>query len=683
MSRSQSTRSPNAYRDFLMPNSMLGMHPADWAVLILYFFVILVIGIWSSRRVKDMSDFFMGGRRFGKFFMMFFAFGSGTSSDQAITVVAGTWRTGLAGIWWQFLWLPATPFYWVIAPILRRIRALTTADFFGTRFSPATAVLYSFYGILISIVFIAGALFSSGKMINALTGNALDQMAQQIDIQVPSVSILNVLPSEEDLRGAEAKSRMTVSINWRQLAGYEYAILAMTLLFVTYGMAGGLAAAIITDFIQGVLTIAFSILLLPFIFWQVGGFGALQDSAGLKPGMFDFIASPQVAERLGQEPITVFYVLVLSITALAGIIVQPHIMGVCGAGKTEYEGRFGFTVGNFLKRLCTVAWTFTGLACIAWYLGTSSPLLTSPDPADQALHATLQQRVSPDFESLPAEEKAAIEAVDRKFADELFGRAAYDILPTIFPGLIGLLMASLLAAVMSTSDAQMVVSSGLFTENIYKRHLVRGRSDRHYVWIGRLAGLAIVAAALVLQATFTDVIHAMKVVIKTPAAIGISMWFGIFWRRWNTNAVWVATITAGVVWFAVGSYPELMYNTLLPFDSMYRDTPGGRVMLDMWQSLCYLGAGVFAGVITSLVTESQSPEQLDQFFTLLRTPVQENEVVLIPCTVPEDNHVREPVIEFAGWQFPQPTKLGVYGFLIAWLLVFGIVLMTKGLSLVV
>ena len=43
----------------------------------------------------------------------------------------------------------------------------------------------------------------------------------------------------------------------------------------------------------------------------------------------------------------------------------------------------------------------------------------------------------------------------------------------------GLLLASLLAAIMSTADAQMVVSSGLFTENIYRRFLVRGRSEGH------------------------------------------------------------------------------------------------------------------------------------------------------------------------------------------------------------
>lgn len=94
----------------------LGLHWLDWIVLCLYLFGILAIGLWSYRKVHDMSDFFMGGRRFGKVFMMFFAFGSGTSSEQAVSVAAGSFRVGLAGIWYQFLWLWATPFYWILRP---------------------------------------------------------------------------------------------------------------------------------------------------------------------------------------------------------------------------------------------------------------------------------------------------------------------------------------------------------------------------------------------------------------------------------------------------------------------------------------------------------------------------------------------------------------------------------------
>ncbi|MFY9253969.1 MAG: sodium:solute symporter family protein [Fuerstiella sp.] len=662
--------------------AVLGLHIADWIVLCCYFVGILGVGIWSATKVTNATDFFMGGRRFGKFFMMFFAFGSGTSSDQAINAVAGTWRTGLAGIWWQFLYLPVTPFYWVIAPILRRIRALTTADFFGSRFSPATAILYSVYGIVISIVFIAGALFSSGKMINSLTGNSLDRMAESIAFEIPVVSLTSVAASEKDLNGEDPKPRLTFPVYWRQLAGYEYAILAMTVMFVIYGMAGGLSAAIITDFAQGILTIAFSLLLLPFVFWEIGGLGALHQQPHLKAETFDFLAVNSAAQQLGAEPITFFYVCVLSLTALVGIIVQPHIMGVCGAGKTEYEGRFGFTVGNFLKRFCTVAWTFTGLACAAWYLGTNSPLATSDNPADRAIYAAVQQRASDEFDQLPTEQQQEIDAIDRKFADELFGRAAFDILPRIVPGLVGLLMASLLAAVMSTSDAQMVVSSGLFTENIYKRHIAPAKSESHYLWVGRFAGLAIVVAALMLQATFTDVIQAMKVVIKTPAAIGISMWFGIFWRRWNTSAVWVATSASVATWIAVSQYGDQLHAAVPALSGMFKQTDTGWVMQGMWQDVSYLAAGVIAGVTTALLTRPQPLQQLDKFYTLLRTPVQEGEVLLTPCSVPEDNNVREPVIEFAGFQFPYPTRIGVVGFAVAWGLVFVIIGLTKLLSVI-
>lgn len=666
-----------------MPNNLLGIHSADWVILALYFIVIVAVGIWSATKINNVTDFFMGGRRFGKVFMMFFAFGSGTSSDQAITVVAGTWRAGLAGIWWQFLWLPVTPFYWLIAPMLRRLRALTTADFFGTRFSPSVAVLYSFYGIIISVVLIAGGLYGSGKMINALTGNALDEIAIRQDIQVPSIGLIWVEIEDPTVPAEELKSKLTVSLRYRRLQGYEFAILAMTVLFVAYGMAGGLGAAIVTDFIQGILTVAFSIMLLPFVFSKIGGLGALQDAAESKPGLFDFVASPEVASILGQEPITFFYVGMLSMTALMGIIVQPHIIGVCGAGKTEYEGRFGFTVGNFLKRLCTVAWTFTGMACIAWYLSAAGPLATSSDPAEQAMYQDLQARVSPEYETLPEAEAARIDSVDKAFADELFGRAAYDILPAICPGLIGLLMASLLAAVMSTSDAQMVMSSGLFTESLYKRYLAPFRSEMHYVWVGRFAGLVIVALALLLQAFFTDVVHAMKVIIKTPAIIGVSMWFGLFWKRWNPTSVWVSTIVGASVWFYASNHGPALYQGLLPVDSMFRFVNGVPQLGDAWQMVFVLSATVLSGVLTSLLTRRQSDMQLDRFFLLLQTPVEANEDVIIPCRVPENSTRRDSVIEIGDWQFPKPTRLGMMGFGLAWLAVFGIIAITWLLSRVI
>ena len=63
-----------------------GLHLVDWIVLAVYLVGIVIIGTWSYRRVKNMEDFFMGGRRFGKVFMMFFAFGAGTVSYTHLTL---------------------------------------------------------------------------------------------------------------------------------------------------------------------------------------------------------------------------------------------------------------------------------------------------------------------------------------------------------------------------------------------------------------------------------------------------------------------------------------------------------------------------------------------------------------------------------------------------------------------
>ena len=65
---------------------MTGLHPIDLFVLVSYLFGITVLGIWMARRVHDSGDFFMP-RRFGKTMMVMHAFGTGTASDQAVTVL--------------------------------------------------------------------------------------------------------------------------------------------------------------------------------------------------------------------------------------------------------------------------------------------------------------------------------------------------------------------------------------------------------------------------------------------------------------------------------------------------------------------------------------------------------------------------------------------------------------------
>jgi len=131
---------------------MLGITLVDWLVIFVYLIGITVIGAWAIRKVKDSTSFFISDRKFGSWMMIFFNFGTGTHSDQAVSVAAKTYRVGASGLWYQLLWIFSTPFYWVIAPMFRSTRAVTTSDFFEARFNRSVAVLYACVAIMNLIV---------------------------------------------------------------------------------------------------------------------------------------------------------------------------------------------------------------------------------------------------------------------------------------------------------------------------------------------------------------------------------------------------------------------------------------------------------------------------------------------------------------------------------------------------
>jgi len=621
----------------------LGLSFLDWVIIVAFLVGIAALGVVMSRTINDQTDFIMGGRRFGKIFMIFFSFASSTSGDGAVATTAGAWRAGLAGIWWTFLWLWATPFYWIAAPVMRRMRALTMSDFFEARYDTSTSTLYAIYGIVMSIAILAGVLFGSGILINALTGGELNRMAAGLDIRLPRVEWNTV--------------QSTVEVSFYQLQGYELAVLAMTVLFVGYGMAGGLGAAVATDFVQGLLTILFSFLLLPEIFFRIGGLSGLRAHGEIKPGMFDLFGREDVAGILGAEPLTIFYVVMLAITGLSGVMVQPQNMSLCGAGKSELESRLGFTYGHLLKRFCTIAWTFIGLGCVVWYL----------TPELSPLGQETRERLTPHSVAgaVTSEKLPFDQDFDHKFADELFGRVARDLLPS---GLLGLMFVASLAATMSSADTLMIASSALFTEGIYKRFRMAG-TDRHYLWVGRIASLAVVALSLILQTTFTDVIDALKFIVKTTAPIGISFWFGIVWRGWTPMAVWVSSLAAYGVWAMFAFFPQGL--TMLGIGEPVIVTTGEHLKVaDAWMMLIYLSTGVVSGLLVSHITPRPPREKLDAFFLLLRTPVRLGERVAAPCTLPDDPAPpAEKMFDHPDIEFLKPSRLGVIGFVLAWVFV--------------
>ena len=80
----------------------------------------LGMGRWAQRRNKNAGDFYLAGRKLGKFTQFFLNFGASTNADQAVAVTREIYRQGIGGMWIQYLVLFLTPFYWFTTAFMRR-----------------------------------------------------------------------------------------------------------------------------------------------------------------------------------------------------------------------------------------------------------------------------------------------------------------------------------------------------------------------------------------------------------------------------------------------------------------------------------------------------------------------------------------------------------------------------------
>lgn len=300
----------------------------------------------------------------------------------------------------------------------------------------------------------------------------------------------------------------------------------LALIVILYGVLGGLTAAYYTDLIQGIFIILLSVLLIPFgLLALVKTYGD-PETMGMMDGFrilhervsgdyFSLFAGPSA----GEFPVQ--YIVSLSVLALVGIVVQPHFIATGGgSAKSEDEARIGLVVGNFLKRLCTVGWALTALIALALLAGNAEIAL---DP------------------------------------DRVWGVAAREILGPLNIGLVGLMLACLMAAMMSSADAYMIVTAGLVTRNVYAAFVNPKASERTYLLVGRLTGLLIIVGASVVAIRFADVFGQFKFAVELPILFAAPFWVGMYWRRANRTAVWITILFSLLMFFILPSLlPALM-----------------------------------------------------------------------------------------------------------------------------
>jgi SSS family solute:Na+ symporter len=145
------------------------MHVLDIIALVAYFLGIIFIGYKASLAVKNTTDLFIGGRRFGKIVSMFMAFGAGTSDAAPVGTSREAFRNGFSGIWVALAALFTMPFYWIYSLWFRRLRLLTIADLFHERFSSKyLGAVFGLFTIIQFTFFGASHLVAIGKTAEAM-----------------------------------------------------------------------------------------------------------------------------------------------------------------------------------------------------------------------------------------------------------------------------------------------------------------------------------------------------------------------------------------------------------------------------------------------------------------------------------------------------------------------------------
>ena len=179
---------------------------------------------------------------------------------------------------------------------------------------------------------------------------------------------------------------------------------------------------------------------------------------------------------------------------------------------------------------------------------------------------------------------------------------------TLRPGLIGVLVAGIFAAYMSTISTLMNWGASYIVNDLYKPFVRPGESERHYVWVGRIGSVVIFALSLFVAYYFVQGLRAWFLFINSVvfAFILPLSWLRFFWWRLNIYGEAAALIIglplSYIVWFPLGFSNEQVH----PF----------------WQGFLLLfGLGlVSTSIVVSLLTRPEQIETLREFYARCRPP---------------------------------------------------------------
>lgn len=473
----------------------------DWIIIVLYFAIILGIAWWVMRQRQDTTvDYFLASRHLGWFVIGASIFASNIGSEHLVGLAGSGATDGVALAHYELHAWCLLVLGWVMIPFYMRSRVFTMPEFLERRFSPTARTVLSVISLVAYVLTkMAVGIFAGGVVFSVL---------------LPDVNFLGM------------------DSFW---AGSILVIVFTGL----YAILGGLRAVAYTEAMQTIILVIGSALVTFFGLQALGGWDELRAIVGsemfnlwkpLVPAGVEGTWAPvreagRMAWYFNDNYPWLGMLFCAPIIGLWYWCTDQYIVQRALGAPNETEARRGTITAAFLKLLPVFIFIIPGMICFA--LAKSGKI------------AVIQQHL---FD--------ANGQLLRDNAQQAFPLLVAHVMPV---GIRGIVVAGLLAALMSSLAGAFNASSTLFTIDFYSR-LRPQASQQQLVWIGRVAtGVMVLIGLLwipVIQGGkgLYDYLQGVQAYLAPP--IAVVFFLGVFNKRLNSKGC----LSALVVGFIIGLF---------------------------------------------------------------------------------------------------------------------------------
>jgi solute:Na+ symporter, SSS family len=469
----------------------------DWLIMAVYLVFVLGIGFWLRRSIRTSTDFFLSGRSIPAWVAGLAFISANLGAQEVIGMGASGAKYGIATS--HFYWIGAIPAMVFVGifmmPFYYGSRARSVPEYLKLRFDEKT------------------------RGFNAITFAVMTVFSSGISMYVMAKIIRSWHLFDPVFRLAG------VPTDWI----FHACILISSLIVLVYIFLGGLTSAIYNEVLQFFLIVAG---FLPLVWLGLKNLGGISGLAEKAPpgfmhswkGMSNPADNPMGIEWFGLV-MGLGFVLSFGYWCTDFLVVQRAM-----AAESMSAARRTPLIAAIPKMFFPFLVIVPGIIAVA--LPSTVPL---PNFAEQS--APRVELARKGIIPQDVDEKTNQPKVDKDGKPEFdYNLAIPNMLLYYCPtGLLGLGLTALLASFMSGMAGNVTAFNTVFTYDIYQSYIHPGASDRHYLWVGRVAtvgGIALSIAAAYAATRFNNIMDMLQLVFGfVNAPLFATFLLGMFWKR--------------------------------------------------------------------------------------------------------------------------------------------------------